>query len=250
MKFLWILIGGIATTVMGCAVLGGGLPKQRPSDLVVTYNNGGGMLNQSEEYYICQDSLVRDSRYQGHQNRWSCKPDPAKLDALYAQFLKDDITSIRSNNEGEVYDRGGITLRFSYGSNNFELVDAGNYFIAKADADRFGRTADGIVHLVEDCIQSQAIAVVIELQLQLGDSVAHHCSLSFDNNAVVDWQAGDHIPLAGPHTVHLLPGRYEIEGSAQVGSKWTSLQWPIEVTAAQRHFRFVLKNDSFEIIHE
>jgi hypothetical protein len=247
MKYHWILLACLALAFTACAAIhgGSGLPKQRPADLVINYHNGGGMLDQGEDYLICQDSCVRDSRFQGHQNRWICKTDPKKLDALYAQFIKDDVTSIQSENQGEVYDRGGVTLRFSHGGKSTELIDAGSNFIVENDRARFARTSAGIVAFVEQGLQSQAIPVVIDLRVETGDTAVQACSVSLDNQQILNWQVQNAVPLAQVRTVQLLPGRYEVQGSAQVGQKWVSLHWPITMSAQKDHFLLLLKNGSF-----
>jgi hypothetical protein len=247
MKNHWILLACVALVIAACATIhdGSGLPKQRPSDLVITYNNGGGMQDQSEHYYISTDSCVRDSRFEGHQNRWVCKTDPKKLDAFYTQLFQDNVATIRSEDNNEVYDRGGITLRFSYGGKTIEISDAGSNFIVENDNARFDRTSSGIVAFVAEGIQSQRIPVEIDLQVETGDSAVQACSLSLDNEQVLNWQAQNAEPLAQMRTVQLLPGRYEVHGSAQVGQKWVSLHWPIKVSAQKDHFQLLLKNDSF-----
>ncbi len=247
MKNHWILLACVALAFTACAAVhvGNGLPKQRPADLVISYNNGGGMQDQGEAYFIFQDSCVHDSRFQGHQNRWVCKTDPKKLDALYAQFVKDDVTSIRSENQGEVYDRGGVTLRFSHGGKTTEIIDAGSNFIVENDKARFARTSAGIVAFVEQGLQSQAIPVEIDLRVETGDTAVQACSVTFDDQQILNWQAQNAEPLVQVRTVYLLPGRYEVQGSAQVGQKWVSLHWPIEVSAQKDHFQLLLKNNSF-----
>lgn len=251
MKSLLILFSAMTIVLCGCASMGGGdLPKQRPDDLVITYNDGGGMLDQSEEYFICKDSCVRDSRFQGHQNRWMCKTDLKKLDDLYAQLVKDDVTSIKTEDQGEVYDRGGISLRFSFGDKNFQIIDAGSSFVVERDQDRFNRTSDAITGFVDECVQSQTISIRLDLQVDVQDSAVQSCSINLDNINVLNWQAQNAEPLAQLRTLEFLPGQYELQGSAQVGQKWVSLNSPIKVSAAKHDFRILLKNDSFEFVEQ
>ncbi len=251
MKHLVFWLGIMSLLLAGCATMGGGgLPKQRPTDLVITYHNGGGMENESDDYFICQDSCVRDSRFHGHQNRWICKADPKKLDALYAQLVRDDVTSIKTEDQGEVNDRGGITLRFSYGKESREIVDAGGSFVVERDEERFRGTANAIVGFVEECIQSQAVSVGIDVQVEVGDSSVQSCWVSLDNVVVLNWQAQNAEPLAHMRTVSLLPGSYELNGSFQVGKKWISINWPLKLNAAKPGFQLVLKNDSFAVIEK
>jgi hypothetical protein len=252
MKHFLFWIGAWSMVLTGCATMGGGsgLPKQRPADLVITYNNGGGMLDEGEHYYISQDSCVRDSRFEGHQNRWVCKPDAKQLDALYAQLVKDDVATIKTEDQGEVYDRGGITLHFDYGGKSFEIVDAGSSFVVERDADRFRRTADGIVGLVGECIQRQAIAIAFDLRVETGDSAVQECRISLDNTIIVDWRAQNAEPLAHLRTLTLLPGRYELTASYQVGQKWFSIDWPLKLNATKPGFQLILKKDGFAVIEK
>ncbi|MEM7039805.1 MAG: hypothetical protein AAF570_22725, partial [Bacteroidota bacterium] len=68
-----------------CASLGGGpsLPAERPKDLVIELRHSGGMLPQSDHYYISADSAFHESWEHRFTNRYRFQPDPAKLDRLY-----------------------------------------------------------------------------------------------------------------------------------------------------------------------
>lgn len=249
MKYLWILYCTLTLGLLGCATRSGNSwPKQRPDDFAVTYKYGGVIQDKSELYYISRDSCVRESRFEGHFNRWTCKTDPKKLDALYALIVKDDVSSIQSENIESAFPRDGITLRFNYGNKKTEIQDAGLNFVVEKDIKRFMHSSDAVVSFVDEGLQSQTIPVQLDLRIEVRDSAIQSCFLMFDYVAVMNWKLGESGQLTRQLTFPLLPGQYVIIGTAEVGSRLVVIRQPVQVDVAHHSFQLLLKNESFELV--
>lgn len=224
------------------------MPRERPLDLVVRLSEGGGMLPESESYLITTDSVVRNSFYQFQENHWVCKPDAGMLDALWNALLRVDATTIRSRDEGQVYDRGGTTVHIEYGGKDVVLTDAGNLFVLEVDRIRFSRMCGAIFACVANCMDAQTVDTQVVLDVETGDRLPETCHISMNGEAVVDWPSAQAQALAQTAVKPLLPGHYLLDASAKFGARYLSLRDTVEISAANRLFHIVLKSDTFALV--
>lgn len=242
---LGMLLLGLSLLVEGCT--GGDLPSERPADLEIRYYDGGGMNPESEEYFISADSVTRSSFYNSHHNHWLGKARASQLDSLYAQLLADDVTGIRSEDQGEVFDRGGVSVHIEFGEKRFAIVDAGNMFVEKGDHGRWQRLCQNLSAFVEAVLRPQQVKANVSLLLDSLQAAPSSCYISLDRQNILDWQGGPVDGLAGDHPLLLLPGDYDLQASAKLGERYLSLHEQVVIDAAHPDYQVVLKSDTFEL---
>lgn len=100
-----------------------------PESLIIELNEDGGMMPRGEDIYICSDSAYWKLWNHGNETfvRWT----PAKEDfeSLYATLKENNFDKIKSDCEGEVFDRGGTSIDVTLEGKRTELNDAQNCFI-------------------------------------------------------------------------------------------------------------------------
>ena len=130
MKILFIFLFAFLS---GCNILGqvNNLPAQRPDDLVLTYHFDGGMVNHSEDILFSADSCVISINEGGKRSRKRFKLNEKTLDDLYIRLKLEQFDKIEYKTEGQVSDRGGITIQLSWnkGRQNIKVDDAQNAFV-------------------------------------------------------------------------------------------------------------------------
>lgn len=110
-----------------------GLPAERPKDLKLSYHLDGGMVYHSEDLTITADSCVSDINNEGKKTHTVFMLSSAELDGLYSVLQKNKFDKIGYRTEGEVYDRGGITMSLSWDKDQrkYQVNDSQMSFVLK-----------------------------------------------------------------------------------------------------------------------
>ena len=120
---------------LGCqsSEKGNKLPATRPVDLTLSYYNDGGMIDFRENMFISKDSCIYEINDEGKKQKITFNLNETDLDELYSVLKKNRFDEIEFITEKEVYDRGGLSIRISWGHNakQLEVSNAGRSFIKK-----------------------------------------------------------------------------------------------------------------------
>lgn len=106
------------------------LPDTRPAKLLISYNDGGGMVYYSENLNISEDSCVYTINDGGTISKVYFTMTPAELDRLYKVFTDNDFSNIKTYEE-MVYDRGGESISLSWGQGKYASISNGGMTFIK-----------------------------------------------------------------------------------------------------------------------
>jgi hypothetical protein len=253
MKVTLLITLPIFSLTFGCtSFLGGnpGLPSTRPSDFSISSYEGGGMTPESEEYFVSEDSAGRVSFYEQSHNRWTFVPDPSRLDAFYDRIRQQDPTSITASDEGEVYDRGGISLHIEFDDHSFQVAHAGSSFVAERDWDRFDAVHQEIAAFVTEGLEANKVNLKVDFDLAVADTALANCSVSLSRERIAQWNRQNASPLTYETSLSLLPGQYMLNCWATISGKNVAVYRPIDITTEKQKLHITLKSDTFDIIQE
>ncbi|MCP4415199.1 MAG: hypothetical protein GY805_01160 [Chloroflexi bacterium] len=156
------------------------LPKERPSDVRISYSFNGGMMNYGENISISADESWRRISNEMVRFEVHYQLAEAELDALYATFRENKIDRIRSREE-MVYDRGGDSVSISYGEELYRASDSGLNFVTARWQDEFSRLVTAVNQAAGETTSSPQATFTIQLdssiqplnltvQVQMGDA--------------------------------------------------------------------------------
>ncbi|MEX1002085.1 MAG: hypothetical protein WDZ35_08215 [Crocinitomicaceae bacterium] len=183
-------------------------PPKSPGELVIQWNDGGGMLPVSEAIYISNDSCSwKYWRYQA-ETVISWKAKKKELDDLYAVMVKNKFDQVTSTNEGQVYDRGGVSIHIEVDDQKYKIDNSGSSFIA----DQWQGNFSAISHAIQTYAKEKVNLQLLELPLNVAEEIDH---LPFDitlriNNQVI-YDPKNNLPFESKK-VSVYPGdnRFEI----------------------------------------
>ena len=145
---------------------GNKLPKN-PDKLVIRWSESGGMLPVSKSIYISNDSASWEYwRYKG-ETIISWEPTEKELDDLYQTFVKHNFDKLESYSEGEVYDRGGVSMDFTVDDQSFNASNSGMSFIK----DKWKNDWSVINSAVKSYAQSKVNQQLINKDILIDESI-------------------------------------------------------------------------------
>ncbi len=205
------------------------------------------MFPESETYFITPDSAGRESFYQETNNRWVFKPDQAMFDAFYEKLRALNPLNISSREEGIVHDRGGVTMQLSFDKTTVNVANSGGNFIVAGDQQRFNEIFGLVTKFVVAGLHSQLIQSKFLFSTEVGDSAVESYSVNLGKEQIVASTMQGDEPMASEHLLDLLPGQYQLEGWAKVGSHPISISQVLEINPDKHDFHILLKSDTFEL---
>jgi hypothetical protein len=248
MKSLHFIFCIASLLCFSCTARGGGskLPEKRPDNFSITFYEGGGMLPESETYFVTEDSAGRESFFQQSNNRWVFLPEKAKLDDFYNKVRALNPTDIRARDKGTIQDRGGVSMQVSYENVTVNAVNSGGSFVVDEDQQRFNDIYALVADFVSDGLHSRLVPVKFFIEMSVGDTTLESCSIRLSREEVMSWEKLKSKDLASEYILDALPGQYHLNAWANVGSRSLSLDEDVEISAANHDFRILLKSDTFE----
>jgi hypothetical protein len=188
-----------------CGLVSRELPEKRPDKLVIQLNDGGGMMPEGDEYYISADSCYAKFWREKATNYVHFMLTKEQLDSLYAVFYTNQFERIGTK-EMETYDRGGISIRLSFGDKNYSVSDAGSTYIKESWHEAFNAVSAAIIRTAVPSIKERQAPVTIRFSKELlADSFALYFSAeNFSFNTDSGRKETIHYTmLRGQHSFHV-----------------------------------------------
>lgn len=138
-----------------------------PKEFELTMSDGGGMTPEWEEVYISRDSAYWSFDRYKHETKIKWKLSDKEFDQFYDDLKAEKFDQIKSNCEGEVYDRGGISIRIIIDGEYYDIDNSGNCFIKEKYAENYSN----VVGLINKQIADHVNAQLIEVPLVVGDEL-------------------------------------------------------------------------------
>lgn len=182
------------------------IPEERPEKFYVELNESGGRMHHGKTIYLSPTESFMEWNYQDAEHSVSFTLTENELNQLWTTLFINKFDRITSNEE-EVYDRGGITVRLSYGDTFFSQSNSGMSFIDGRWSDEFWDVVDVIENLAGSKIETEEKP----FQIILDDALAADLQyLSIDENALFNHTNDTLSQTDGLYqfTVNLLEGEY------------------------------------------
>ena len=155
-------------------LLGTSLPAKRPDKMIVELYEGGGMLPESTNYYISEDSCYVKFFKNQAANILRFKLSSASLDSLYAVFYENSFDKITAKNS-ETFDRGGVSVTLRYGDKNIDKEDAGSTYINEVWQKNFYAVVTAIINQANKVVKENTVPFVVKFDKRLlVDSLTFH----------------------------------------------------------------------------
>ncbi len=140
MKFMFVLL------LLSCNSSYKSIPAAMPADFKIEYHYDGGMMNTSRTIIIQSGACSDKGTDEGtpYEYEWNNEDLPG-LENLYTELKKLKAFTLKSKNEGEVYDRGGESMRFTINKKDYNVSDSQSNFIIKSDAEEFNKAIELIL---------------------------------------------------------------------------------------------------------
>ena len=208
----FIVLLSLSILFSACSVISGGesLPDKRPDDLVLELRNSGGMLPESDHYYISKDSAFHESWTHSFTNRYVFQPDPQKLDDLYEMLKKNDALNIKSIDGGEVYDRGGASVWIRFDKKNFNISNSGNMFIDKGWQQQWRNVSSGILSFIGAGLDGRQQPVTLELEYSDSLPSIRYLHIDAGRYDFAVYNRSDTTTRPTTNTVQIHPGVYPL----------------------------------------
>lgn len=130
-----------------------------PVGFTISTYEGGGMLPISFNSYISEDSAFWG--YDRYNNetviRWV--PGEDEFKELYQTVIDNKVDKIKSDCEGEVYDRGGLSIEITIDGKSYQLDHSGNCFVQDKWKSNYGAIVSAIDKHTKSAIDEQMIAL-------------------------------------------------------------------------------------------
>src|SRR5690606_22772512 len=107
------------------------------------------------------DSAVWEMWRGGDQTVLSWKPTEDEINELYTILKDNKFDKIKSRSEGEVYDRGGLSVDIDLDGKSYELSNSGSHFIESKWSDNFSAITSAIWQHSNKHVESQKIPIKI-----------------------------------------------------------------------------------------
>ena len=132
-----------------------------PDKFVIRLSDGGGMLPISEDIYISKDTAHWTYLRYRNETVISWIPTKEEIDSLYTTFKENKIDQIKSDCEGEVFDRGGTRIDIDINQNDYRLDNSGNCFVMDKWADNYKAVSSAIRKYTTRKVNAQMLEIVI-----------------------------------------------------------------------------------------
>ncbi len=119
------------------------LPKS-PKEIEIGWSDGGGMMDLSTSIFISLDSSSWDYRRNGNEKHILFETSDEELKELYQVIRDNQFDRIKIRSEGEVYDRGGVSIRLNIDGKYYDVYNSGSYFIEDDWVDNWRAVSDAI----------------------------------------------------------------------------------------------------------
>jgi hypothetical protein len=188
---VFFLIGYCSSCSNGGSITGGtdndsSLPKN-PSKLTVNWSEGGGMLNRSEHIYISFDSAAWVFDRYNNETVISWKPEKKVIDDLYEVFRSNKIDKIKSTSEGQVFDRGGISINIEIDEKSYEIDNSGSNFIMDKWRSNYVAVNKAITDYAMKEVENQKISIEISLLDGIYKS-GYYINLDINEERVINYE--------------------------------------------------------------
>lgn len=146
-KYFAIGAGIVILSLQSCQP---SFPEKVPDDFKIEYTLDGGMVNTGRGITIQNGICIDEGRNEGVEYKYEWKIEEVKeLETLYAELKKLNAFSLKSKNGGEVYDRGGESIRYTINGKSFIVSNSQSNFIYKVHAEAFNKSIALILTFAE-----------------------------------------------------------------------------------------------------
>lgn len=180
-KIIFFLLG--VTVITSCSSQSV-LPDEMPKDFLVELHHDGGMSPLGSTYVIGVDSSWAVFRNMGTQNRYKLEVPNESLLIVYNLIKEVNFERIEVNDEKEVYDRGGYSIKVNVNEQVIEKSHAQNSFIVPKWQRSFFLVKEKIISTVNSALMEHRIKVHVNVDsavysLGVLNYSTEHNSISF-----------------------------------------------------------------------
>jgi hypothetical protein len=104
------------------------LPEERPDELLIHFSSNGGMVMQSEDIYLHEDSSSFRYNYNGAFGSTKIRMSEKELDRIY-NIIRDNFFEDIETEQKNIADRGGITITLIWDENKISVSNSGMNFV-------------------------------------------------------------------------------------------------------------------------
>jgi hypothetical protein len=165
--FALINLIGLAIFFSACKTSSTAPAEEKPSSFnydsfkITTYKDGG-MLPESENLIISPETSHWIYRRYSKETKVSWTSSPEELRELYSFLQKHNYSKITSKSEGEVFDRGGLSITIQNGESEVKIDDSGNNFIEAKWSKDYKKIKQRLADFVNHKVYASKLSISIE----------------------------------------------------------------------------------------
>ena len=131
--------------------------------LSISMYDGGGMLPVSFKTEINNDSAYWQYRRYGNETIINWTPTEKELNDLYSELKANDMNLIKADCGGEVFDRGGLSIKFVIDGTSYDVDNSGNCFIQEKWKEKYHNIVTALTKYRTDKVNEQMLSKPIEV---------------------------------------------------------------------------------------
>lgn len=232
--------------------LTGEKPEGTAENIEIRLSVDGGMMPVTESIYISRDSAYWSLWRSQHTTKINWTPTKEQIDNIYEVMVNNHYSEIKSDCEGEVFDRGGTDIYFTVDGEKHEIRNSQNCFIKEKWGSSYAAINKAIRSHADEEIAKQMFEIQVDPQANLINS-GYLLTLNINNEVVYKYD-GD---APAPRDMAVYPGYNEVylqlfykDSTTSYGSPKTYIsgQEYINITQGATKLQVDLKEDEFELI--
>lgn len=161
-----------------------------PNEIIFEWSDGGGMLPEGENIYISEDSSYYSFWHVDIDQKIYFNSSKSEMDSLYSIFKNEKFDQIELIEEGEVYDRGGTSIRLIADGKYFDKNNSGMTFVNKSWQKTYDDLSSALYSFALKKIENQKVKVtvgfdkkILEENLKLYISINGNSIFNTDNDS-------------------------------------------------------------------
>ena len=233
--------------LLSCSTYSQDLPKKRPADVQISYNEDGGMMLASKNYFISEDSSYYSDQMFDASNKVYFDVVSQELDELYAVFYNNNFGNI-STYEEQVYDRGGNSVSIKWNGEEMIVSNSGFSFVNDDCSEQYGAVINAIQELVDSKVSEMKRDFVIKLDEGIKSS-GKTVNILLDNSLLY---SSDNISEKDSIICRLLNGNHTVKvniydkGNISDGKSIDGDLWVIEVSKDRKDMIIYLDGEDIK----
>ena len=162
---------------------------------VISSYEGGGMIPVDEKVLISKEESHWIYNRYGKETVVSWNTSEEELKTLYQFFKKHNYSKIESRSEGEVFDRGGLTINIEMSGTETEINNSGSYFISEKWMDDYKAIKKKLNDFVNTKIYENKLRVAMSTTVNVQEAIdLYEISVFVDEEKGLDTESNEINP--------------------------------------------------------